>query len=65
MMRSVAITSFVVGALFTVLVFILNGAFEKINRWNDTNLLINYCEAELPKGEGCKLVAVPKEKGDA
>lgn len=65
MMRSVAITSFVVGAVFTMIVFVFNGAFDKINRWNDTNLLINYCEVELPKGEACKLVAVPKEEGDA
>lgn len=64
MMRSVAITSFVAGAMFTMIVFIFNGAFDKINRWNDTNLLINYCEGELPKGGACKLVAVPKGEDD-
>jgi hypothetical protein len=63
-MDSVSVGAFVVGALFTLIVFIFNGAFDKVERWDNTNLLIDYCEVELPRNQGCKLVAVPKESDD-
>jgi hypothetical protein len=63
-MDSVNVASFVAGAAFTIIVFIFNGAFDKVERWDNTNLLINYCEVELPRTQSCKLVAVPKEVGD-
>lgn len=46
-----------------IIAFYFSGVItEKV--WNDDDYLIKQCEAELPRNQHCKLIAVPEVSDD-